>query len=349
MADFASFLNANSICAGKGPGSNNFTNTGLGYQTLAVNTSGYHNTAVGFQALRCNTSGFRNTAVGHCALRSNTTGCCNTAIGAFALVNNTSGGNHTAIGYRALVNVNTGQSNTGIGAYAGQAVTTGTSNVFVGFKAGCSTTTACWNVAVGDCALMSANSNENVAVGRFSLCSVTSGACNIGIGYRAGYQVATANCTITVGQNSSARNITGHTAWGNASMNYNGVRFGWTNVSDNRDKANIEDLDEKLGLDFIRSLDTVSFNWDNRQAYVSRCGYEYGTKDGTLASPKKSYGFIAQQMKEVLQNLNVKFDGLGHNDESDSYRLIYEEMIAPLIKATQQTTARLETLEALAG
>ena len=348
MATFASFLDANNICTSRGSGGC-ITNTGMGYQALTSNSSGYHNTAVGFQALRCNTSGNRNTAIGHCALRNNTTGVCNTAIGALALLCNTSGGNNTAVGYRALLNVNTGASNTGIGAYAGASTTSGTSNTFVGFRAGTGISTACWNVAVGMCALRCANSNENVAIGGYALCAVSSGGCNIGIGWRAGYSVSTAFCTITVGQDSTTSNSDCHTAWGNGNMNYNGVRFGWTNVSDNRDKANIEDLDEKLGLDFVRSLETVSFNWDNRQAYVLRCGYEYGTKDGTLASPKKSYGFIAQQMKQVLQALDVKFDGLGYTEEHDAYRLIYEEMIAPLIKATQQTTTRLETLEALAG
>lgn len=347
MATFASFLNANNIRASRGNGGCT-TNTGLGYKTLGVNTSGTHNTAVGFQALQCNTSGFRNTAVGFNALASNTSGYCNTAIGSLALLYNTSGANNTAVGYRALLSVNTGAANTGIGANAGDSITSGNSNTFVGFKAGDNTTTACWSVAVGMCALRCANSNENVAIGGYALCAVSSGGCNIGIGWRAGYSVSTAFCTITVGQDSTTSNSDCHTAWGNGSMNYNGVRFGWTNVSDNRDKANVEDLDEKLGLDFIRSLDTVSFNWDNRQAYVLKCGYEYGTKDGTLASPKKSYGFIAQQMSQVLENLQARFDGLGYTEEHDAYRLTYEEMIAPLIKAVQQTTARLETLEALA-
>lgn len=347
MATFASFLNANSVCVRRGVG-NSTLNAALGYQTLSSN-SGTFNTAVGFQALRGNTSGCRNTAIGFNALRNNNTGVCNTAIGSLALYCNTSGGNNTAVGYRALINVTTGGSNTGIGAYAGNLLTTGNSNTLVGFRAGQTLTGGCWNTAVGYQALRDATSTSNVAIGKWALCEVTTGGCNIGIGYRAGYSVRGANCTITVGQNSTTSNSAGHTAWGNGNMNYNGVRFGWTNISDNRDKANIEDLDEKLGLDFIRSLDTVSFNWDNRQSYVLRCGYEYGTKDGTLASPKKSYGFIAQQMEEVLQNLNVKFDALVYTEEHDAYRLVYEEMIAPLIKATQQTTTRLETLETLAG
>jgi hypothetical protein len=348
MATFASFLQANSICTSRG-GGGGITNTGMGYKALAANTSGYHNTAVGFYALRNNTSGNRNTAVGFRALQSNTTGYCNTAIGSSALLYNTSGANNTAVGYRALINTTTGAANTAIGAYAGCGVTTGNSNTLVGFRAGQVLGGNCWNVAVGFCALRCATSNQNVAVGRLALCAVTSGACNIGIGYRAGYNISTANCNIAVGQNGSPSNTSGHTSWGNPSMSYNGVRFGWTNISDSRDKTNVDDLNEKLGLDFIRSLDTVSFNWDNRQSYVIKCGYDYGTKDGTLTSPKKSYGFIAQQMKETLDNLNVTFQALGYNSEQDSYRLTYDEMIAPLIKAVQQTTTRLETLEALAG
>jgi hypothetical protein len=348
MATFASFLQANNICTSRG-GGGGITNTGMGYQALTSNSSGYHNTAVGFQALRNNTSGNRNTAIGHRALRNNTTGVCNTAIGSLALYSNTTGNNNTAVGYRALIDTSTGASNTAIGAYAGCGITTATSNTLVGFCAGRNLGAGCWNVAVGMCALRGATSNENVALGFHALCSVSTGGCNIGIGYRAGHSVSTAFCTITVGQNSTTSNSNCHTAWGNSNMSYNGVRFGWTNVSDSRDKTNIEDLNEKLGLDFIRSLDTVSFNWDNRQAYVLRCGYEYGTKDGTLTNPRESYGFIAQQMKETLDNLNITFQALGHDSEKDSYRLTYDEMIAPLIKAVQQTTTRLETLETLAG
>jgi len=110
-----------------------------------------------------------------------------------------------------------------------------------------------------------------------------------------------------------------------------------------------EDLDEKLGLAFIRNLETVSFNFDHRDRYVRECGYEYGTKDNTLADPKKSYGFIAQQMKQLVESLDTTFDAVGYTEEQDAYRLTYEAMIAPLVKAVQQTSQRLETLEALAA
>jgi hypothetical protein len=40
-------------------------NTAIGYQALAVNTTGYHNTANGYKSLYTNTTGFNNTALGY--------------------------------------------------------------------------------------------------------------------------------------------------------------------------------------------------------------------------------------------------------------------------------------------
>ena len=205
------------------------------------------------------------------------------------------------------------------------------------------------NVAIGNFSADGAYGSNNVAIGYQSADGFQSGACQISIGAYSGQNITLSNFNISVGFQSASSKTTGHTAWGNSAITYNGIACAWTNVSDCRDKTNIEDLDEKLGLDFIRSLDTVSFNWDNRENYVQKCGFEYGQKDGTLSSPKKSYGFIAQQMKEVLDNLNTNFDALKYNEDKDAYRITNAHMIAPLVKAIQQTIQRIETLETLAG
>ena len=346
MATFASFANANSVCASRG-GNGCITNTAFGFQTLLNNSSGYFNTAIGYQALRNNTSGNRNTAIGSRALYSNTTGVCNTAVG-FKAGYSFNSSNLTAVGYQAALST-TGASNTMVGFRAGCNVTSGVSNVLIGAFAGCNLQGGSCNVGIGAFALRAATSNLNVALGHNASCQVTTGGCNIAVGYGAGFRVTTAACTIAVGYASETTNNTGHTAWGNSSMSVNGIASAWTNVSDCRDKTNIEDLDEKLGLAFIRNLETVSFNFDHRDRYVRKCGYEYGTKDNTLADPKKSYGFIAQQMKQLVESLNTTFDAIGYTEEQDAYRLTYEAMIAPLVKAVQQTSQRLETLEALAG
>ena len=347
MATFASFANANSVCASRG-GGNCISNTAFGYGALANNSSGYCNTAIGRAALAGNTSGNRNTAIGAFALAGNTSGVCNTAIGVLAGYLIGGGSNLTAVGYMAARNT-TGASNTMVGHIAGCNVTTGVSNVLIGASAGCNMQGGSCNVGIGGLSLKNATGNQNTAIGHHSGRVLSTGACSTFVGYNAGGSVTTANCTIAVGYRSSPSNTTGHTSWGNSSMSVNGIAAAWTNVSDRRDKTNIEDLDEKLGLAFIRNLETVSFNFDHRDRYVRKCGYEYGTKDNTLADPKKSYGFIAQQMKQLVESLNTTFDAIGYTEEQDAYRLTYEAMIAPLVKAVQQTSQRLETLEALAG
>lgn len=346
MATFASFANANSVCASRG-GNNCITNTAFGNQALINNTSGYSNTAIGLFALFYNNSGNRNTAIGSYALFSNTTGYCNTAVGyeAGKFFNSS---NLTAVGYQAARNT-TGGANTVVGFRAGCNLTTGVANTLIGAFAGCNMQGGSCNTAIGAFALQSATSAQNTAIGHNAGCAVTTGGCNTFLGYRAGCSITTATCTIAVGQRSLPSNTNGHTVFGNSSTQYQVVGTNWTTVSDSRDKINIKNLNEKLGLSFIRNLQTVSFNSDNRQTYVRECGYEYGIKDGTLASPKKVYGFVAQQIKQLVESLDTEFDALKYDSEKDAYRLSYTDMIAPLVKAVQQTSQRLETLEALAA
>ena len=344
MASFASFVSAAGVCASRG-GGGTLSNTAMGYQALTSNTSGYQNAAFGFQALRNNTTGRQNTAVGFCTLRNNTTGVCNTAIGAFALYTS-NGSNNTGVGVRAGYSITTGASNTLIGAYAGASLTTGNSNTAIGYSALQNGTTPSVNTAVGSFALVGSNGNCNTGIGSNAGCGISSGVSNTIIG-RNVPGPSTASNTIVVSRGSNVSNSNGHTLWGNSGVDFNWIQCAWSNVSDCRDKNCIQDLNQKLGLPFLRRLVPVSFNWDNRESYVQECGYEYGQKDGTLASKKKAYGFEAQQMKQVLEELEVEFEALGYDPEKDAYRITYEEMIALLIKGIQETSTRLETLEAL--
>jgi hypothetical protein len=347
MASFASFANAAGVCASRG-GGNILSNTGMGYQALTSNTSGYQNTAFGFQALRNNTTGRQNTAVGYKALRNETTGVCNTAIGAFAAYNQNGASNTTAVGFSAGCSITTGGSNTLVGAYAGCAITTGNSNTAIGFRALRSLTTTNWNTAIGAYALCAATGGCNTAIGFRAGQAITSGIRNTIIGAAAGGSVSTATQTVIASRGGSTSNTGGHTLWGSSGMWFNWIQNGWSNLSDCRDKTCIQDLDQRLGLALIRRVVPVSFKWDNRQNYVDKCGFEYGVKDGTLAAPKKTYGFEAQQLKQSLEELEVEFEALGYDEEKDAYRITYDEFIAPLIKAVQETADRLETLEALA-
>jgi len=290
-------------------------NVAIGRSALYENYSACYGVAVGFRALACNNSGGYegrdNTAVGAEALYLNIEGSCNVAVGRSALCSNTSGQN-VAVGWQALLFNSTGAKNVAIGANAAPNQTSPGSNTAVGFN----------------------TLNQNIY-----------GANLTALGAEAG-TVFTYNYQIAVGANANTSNVAGHTVWGSSANNvYNCVWAAWTTVSDARDKANIEPLSRNMGLSLINRLNPVSFNWDQRQRYVDKCGFEYGEKDGTLITAHREYGLIAQELKQALDELGEQFDALKYNSTQDSYRLTYEGLIAPIIKSIQELSARVESIE----
>lgn len=113
-----------------------------------------------------------------------------------------------------------------------------------------------------------------------------------------------------------------------------GVRFtdvwsvdGTINTSDARDKQDVEPT--ALGLDFINDLRPVSYRW----------------KEG-VGTHRTRHGFIAQEIKEQLDEMGLGEDDFaGYVDGGVRLGLQYSEFIAPMVKAIQQLTARIEALE----
>ncbi len=114
------------------------------------------------------------------------------------------------------------------------------------------------------------------------------------------------------------------------------VTRGWKNIylnsaatviSDRRTKENISISD--LGLDFINNLEPVKYN--------------------KIDGDRVHYGLIAQQVKDVIDQAGVEdFGGWVSSDpssEDGQQALRYEEFISPLIKAVQELTARVKSLE----
>jgi hypothetical protein len=229
-----------------------------------------------------------------------------------------------------------GIRNVSVGAFSQFAGNTGNSNVCVGYY-NLIVNNGSYNVAIGDRSLRCNNASNNTAVGFYALRSNTTGASNIAIGLNAQCTISTGvNNTIAIGVGAVTSATTNHAVWGNSGNTCNCVYAAWSTVSDLRDKTNVKTLSDKYGLALIKKLRPVAFNWDHRETYVRECKYEYGQKDGNLAGTKEHYGLIAQELRDVLTELDVKFDGLGHDDEKDAYRLTYEELIAPIIKSIQE-------------
>lgn len=112
---------------------------------------------------------------------------------------------------------------------------------------------------------------------------------------------------------------------------------GTINSSDSRLKTNVQD--SLLGLDFINSLRPVSYKFIEGSK----------TEDGSsIPGERTHWGLIAQEVQSVIEEAGVDFAGwvlLDKTDTESEQALRYEEFIAPLIKAVQELTARVKSLE----
>jgi hypothetical protein len=145
---------------------------------------------------------------------------------------------------------------------------------------------------------------------------------------------------------------------GTASKRWNDIYAtnGTIQTSDERQKDDITPTE--LGLAFINNLNPVSYKWKDYTAILDiEAIDEVLDEDGTVIIEAKEattknvehiftrthQGLIAQQVEGVLAGKD--FAGLIYNEESDRYGLRYTEFVAPLIKAVQELTARIEQLE----
>lgn len=336
--------------------------------------SGARNTALGSYALRYNKSGRGNVGVGRNAGHANESGNYNTAVGTNAYSGSVFAGNNdtpksadynSAFGYNALFYTQTGNDNVGIGHHTGYRNQSGHSNVYVGANAGRDGFT----------------SNRCVGIGFEAMTDKNNGSDNVAIGARSMGNFQTVNSSTAIGDNSLLFDMEGNPLLvgeymvgigkqSRVSGSYQ-IQLGTSeqttyaygaiqNRSDARDKADIRDTE--LGLDFINKIRPVDFKWNYRDDYVET--YEVKEEvDGELVTVSKSrtlpndgskkrsrmhHGVIAQEVRDVMEEAQVEFGGFQDhsiNGGNDMLTIGYEEFIAPLIKAVQELTARVETLE----
>jgi hypothetical protein len=305
-----------------------------------------------------------------------TTACYNTGFGSDTLMVNATTNSLTAFGRQSLSSA-TGARNTGGGEYSVKDLTTGTDNTGIGYRAIQAITTSKGHTALGDLALLSTSTAcYNTAVGNSALRGPSTGGKNVGLGTSAAHYAAggttdlvsigfrsmfytslgatkttsigcrnniypTRCCVVTIGTYTGAPPIC-ETRWSRGTCNC--VYDDWYEVSDQRDKANIKDLNPKLGLEFIKKLKPVSFNWDKRDEYVSKCGFEFGQRDGTLMVNHKEYGFIAQEIKQIFNELDIRWDAVKGTEETH-YSLQHSSLNASITKTIQQLLEKVEYLE----
>ena len=293
-------------------GENTFVGINSGNFTLSGNgAQASFNTGVGQSTLISLTSGFYNSAFGNKSLFSNTTGYNNSGFGFQALYLNTSGYSNCAFGTNSLKNNSTGQSNSAFGNLALVLNTSGLQNSAFGENSLYENTTG----------------NYNTALGRNSLSSITIGNNNTGVGNQSGSLITTGTNNTTIGNSAQVPSSTANNQVriGNPSVTYAGVQVAWTITSDINWKQNIKT--SGLGLLFISKLNPVSYTRINDE------------------KQRTEYGFIAQDIENVLKEAGVENAGMITIDDAGRYELRYNDLLAPMVKAIQELKAENEIVK----
>jgi len=296
-------------------------NVAVGYAALQFSGAAF-NVAIGSSAGLFN-SGANAISIGYNANRSNTASET-VSIGYEAGYSNSSGTYNIGIGYKANYSKTTNGQNIGLGYEAGTS-NTGAGNVAIGFRSGYGTGAGSSTITIGSFA-GSRNSlgSGNVVLGHQSYDGSGAGDYNTIIGYEAGRTLTTGENNVLIGKGAtpSAVDVDNEVNLYNGSVvaRFQGAASAWSFVSDARDKKDIEDLE--LGLDFIDKLKPRKFKWDLRDSEVDK--------------NKESSGFIAQEIKEVLDEINADYTGIVDTNNPEQYTVSQANIIPMLVKAIQE-------------
>ena len=121
-----------------------------------------------------------------------------------------------------------------------------------------------------------------------------------------------------------------------------------TDASDIRIKKNIKDF--SLGLDFINKLRTVSFNfrapseWDEGLK-IKQWWYQRDRPEPRTDVDMVRIGFIAQEVKEVLGDVESNIHIINGDEADDKQSLDYTKFVIPLTKAVQELSAKVDTMQ----
>lgn len=311
--------------------------------------------ANGIQSLNSLTTGSNNIALGDYSLQTCTFGGYNVAIGTESLKSLTTSSDNIAIGYQSIYTATTASINIAIGNNSLYLATTASNNISIGQNSSLNLTYGTNNVAIGLSAYSSATtSNQNVYVGHESG-SGTWDSDNTAIGYRSAFNMsAKTNCSY-LGANTTVTGNNQVQLGDSATTTY--VYGTVQNRSDLRDKTDVRET--TLGLNFINELRPVDYKWDMRVDYMVLVEDQDGnvvrqemSKDGSKKRNRFHHGLIAQEVQQICEQNGYDFGGWQDHKIAggdDIYSIGYDELIAPLIKAVQELSQKIDQLEARLG
>jgi hypothetical protein len=145
--------------------------------------------------------------------------------------------------------------------------------------------------------------------------------------------------------------------WASATYNLGAVGLEWSQIylvnnpivsSDQNYKTDI--VDSNLGLDFVNDLRPVSFkltHTDGREGVRTHYGLIAQEVESVLGADASDTAIWTKETIEASPEVPADegLPGLPAVEEHEKQGLRYDELIAPMIKAIQELTARIEALE----
>ena len=282
------------------------------------------------------------------------------------MLTHTTGVRNIAIGYDAMIDTDGDDITSG----SADTVLASEDNIFMGFKSGggnwCNGVAAAasnQNIAIGNYTMdaVMSGASRNTAIGHSAASAITEGADNVMVGRIAGYTITTGSDNVILGSGADVdasgragciiigKDLSLNTASdnvveiGNDSnsliADLDSVSGTFAVTSDIRIKKDINDVE--IGLDFINALRPVTF----KKRPTSEYPEEFGVKNPSNESTNKvQTGLIAQEVKVVMDEMDVDFSGWGEGINTKQ-RLCYETFVMPLIKAVQELSAQVEELK----
>ena len=291
-------------------------NAVVGDEAGTAITTGDNSSALGYTALDACTTGSSHVAIGRNALGAVTTVSDLVAVGRDALGANTSGTANTAVGRTALGTLTDGANNSAFGYLAGTAVSSGNSNTLIGNICHDNLTTGDLNTAIGyNLAPSGVGVDSEIVIGS----SITGAGTN----------------TVRIG-----------TGGGTATLGLDGSDTSWAAASDLRLKKDV--ADSTVGLSFVNDLRPVTFKWQHKNEVAEDLPqYDADSSAPIFGEGKSHHGFIAQEVKAVIDNHSDVCDGnnIWHEDPDGTQQMSQGNLVPMLVKAVQELSAKIEELE----
>jgi hypothetical protein len=360
---------------------NAFDSVAIGADAMSVAVRPYNSIAIGSRTMQYAQGPGDCVAIGYQALRNLSTGSTNHCIGSSAGVDITTAAGCTAIGSGALVACTTGDQNICIGDQSLGAITTGYDNIGIGLNCGLILTGGgSTNTMVGSRILRSGTSG---AYGSMVLLGYQAGGTTP---YSASVCLGT-NSVVT-GNNQVQLGASGYTTYAYGAVQDRSDRrdkrairptvlgldfikrltpvdYKWDLRDDYRAEVPEAIIDQlhflQREIDHIKNDESVDQSGlpalraerDALKAQVATITeanlLDNITPDGTKQRTRFHHGFIAQDIKKIIQDTGIDFGGFQNhklNGGQDVLSLGYVELIAPLVKAVQEQQEMIEALQA---